>query len=109
MNKEQIRDRLTAIFTGTTIRVISHKTNQIFTVRPTADKPRSMNEILNYAECTMHDGLEGVVSDVKHLQKMEFMDLIREQNNPKYTFALFASRTSSYMIHSETGERVWES
>lgn len=109
MNKDQIRDRLTALFTGATIRVISHNTNQIFTVRPTADKPRSMAEILNYAEYNMHEGLEGVVSDVKHLAKMEFTDLIREQNNPKYTFALFVSRISSYLIHSETGTRVWES
>lgn len=67
-----------------------------------------LQELIDYAASKMHEDLDGIVTEVKKIDRLSMADILSEQNNPKYAYLLVVSQYSTYMLMCPDGIRIWE-
>jgi hypothetical protein len=100
---------ISLILLGKKIRVISFLTNTIFTIQTTAQRQLDLDAILEYAASKMHEDLEGIVTQVAHIDRLQMNELCDIQASKEFFATLVVSEYSSFMTLNPSGIRIWPS
>lgn len=90
------------------IRVISYLNNKMFTIQPTPRKPLDLVGIIEYCTIKIHEDMEGIITDVVHLDELPFMNIIEIQQDKKYFATLIVSKDTSYMTLNPSQFKIWD-
>lgn len=90
------------------IRVISYFNNKMFTVTPTPKKPLDLAGIIEYCMIKIHEDMEGVLTEVVHLDNLEMVEIAAIQQDPKYFATLIASKDTSFMTLNPIKFKIWD-
>lgn len=100
---------ISILLLGKKIRVVSFLTNTLFTIQTTPKKKLDLQGILDYAASKMHEDLEGIVTQVAHIDRLQMNELCDMQASKEYFATLVVSELSSYMTLNPGGTRIWQS
>ncbi len=86
------------IFTGNKVRILSEKHKQIFTVNMVkGNRKWSIPKMLELSEIKMHNGFEGIVSEVENVDSVTFEKIRKEEMRADVLFFLINSKSQKML------------
>ena len=93
---------------GKNIRVISFTKNQIFTINHDKKKLLSVEEVMSYADCRMHEEFDNIIRNVTYFSEIDYDRIRREQWNSDHDVLVIHEPINTQFIDTDTGKILWK-